>query len=70
LHVVEEVVGHGTPTGVSSPAAPSSAGGRTPVVGQFECMSRGELYGADQLHSWRVIWEAHGAGVHRCYINQ
>lgn len=28
FHAVEEVVGHGTPTGESDPAAPSSAGGK------------------------------------------
>ena len=70
MHAVEEVVGHRTPTGESNPAAPSSAGGKDRLWVWFECTSRGEPYGADQVHSWRVIWEVPGAGAHRCRTNQ
>ena len=66
----EELVQPTSRLGESNPATSSQTGGWTPVQSTQICASRGESYGAYQVHSLRVIRKVQGAGAHRCTINQ
>ena len=65
---IEELVQPTNRLGESNPATSSQTGGWTPVQSIQIRESRGEPYGAYQVHSRKVNREVHGAGAHRCRV--